>query len=68
MLSKSGTTLELMDKPVRLERWGEAATGFTERNPRAQAPTLFRARHVPGSDETYEGYVVLAFQIHNRKN
>ena len=68
MLSKFGTTLELMDKPVRLTRFGEAAKGFHERSCKEQAPTMFRARHVPGSDDTYEGYIALAFQIHNRKN
>ena len=68
MRHKPKIPMELMDKPVRFDLWGKAAKGFTERNPRAQAPTVFRARHVPGSDDTYEGYVALAFEIHNRKN
>ena len=60
--------MELMEKPVRPTAFGPPAKGFHEKICFDQAPTIFRARHVPGSDDTYEGYVALAFQIHNRKN
>ena len=60
--------IETMIKPFRLDPWGDHWVGFHEDTCHNQAPVLLRLRRVPGVDNSYDGWAVLALQIHNTKN